>query len=178
MKKSKMRDRVKKRNGGQLPDERQQQFNATVLTTAMVFGVAFDLIMMVYHFAAKNIEKAYPYVAQLVIMSVGCLLASFGNKDVQPPTVFFGKRSFNTDKSTSAFFSRLAWCALDSLAYTIFIIVFDAYIGGQVTGSLISDGIHIFIIFTVMQSISCEIKVHRYRKNMALLDAEENDLND
>lgn len=175
---NKPNDNAKKKNGGQPLDERQQQFNYTVVTCALVLGVTFDLVMMIYYFVTKNIEKAYPYIAQLVIISIGCLIASFGNKEVEPPTIPFGTRSVNTDKSTYAFMSRIAWCMLDSLVYAIIVTLFEAYTDGRVTGSLLSDGIVVFLIFTIMKSVFCEIRVHRYRKYMAILDAEENDLDD
>lgn len=173
---TKLVDSVKKNAGGQLPDERQQLFNATVLAGAVIFGIAFDLIMMLYYFITKNIEGAYPYVAQLVVMGIGCLLVSLGNKDAQPPTVPFSKRSVNTEKTTRAFLSRIAWCMLDSLVYAGILTACDAYVDGNVMGSLVADGIVLFCVFTIMESILCEIKVHRYRKRIAILDAQENNL--
>lgn len=178
MKKERLVESVKKKNGGQLPDERQQQANSTVVACALVFGAAFDFIMMIYYFVTKNAEGAYPYVAQLVIMSIGCLIASLGTKEAQPPTILFSRRSVNTDKTTRAFFSRIGWCMLDSLVLAGVITLFDIYTDGKVTGSLISDGIILFCVITIMESIFCEIKVQRYRKYMAILDAEENDLED
>ena len=182
MKKSKLENKlinsVKKKNGGQLPDERQQQFNSTVVACALVFGVFFDLIMMIYYFVTRNIEKSYPYVAQLVIMSIGCLIASFGNKEAEPPTILFSRRPVNTDKTTRAFLSRIAWCMLDSLILSVVITLFDAYTDGKVTGSLITDEIIIFCFITIINSVVCEIRVRRYRKYLAALDAEENDLSD
>ena len=174
---NKRSDNAKKKSGS-FPDERQQKSNATVIACALVFGVAFDFIMMIYYFFTKNIEKAYPYVAQLVIMSIGCLLASLGSKEVQPPTIFISRRSVNTDKTTRAFLSRIAWCMLDSLVFTVVITLLDVYVDGKITGSLISDGIIMFCIITIMDSMICEIKVRRYRKHLAILDAEENNLED
>ena len=169
---------VKVGNRGQLPDERQQLFNGRLLASAVIFGIAFDVIMMIYYFVTKNIENAYPYVAQIIVMSVGCVLASFGNKEVEPPTILFSKRSVNTDKSAHAFISRIAWCLLDSLIFAAIITAFDAYTNGKVTGSLILDGILSVCVFWIIDIIICEIKVHRYRKYIAILDAEENDLSD
>lgn len=182
MKKNKLEnnliDSVKKKNGGQLPDERQQQVNSSIIACALIFGVAFDLIMMIYYFVTKSMENAYPYVAQLVVICIGCLLASLGSKEAQPPTIFFSGRSVNTDKTTRAFFSRVAWCGLESLVFTVIITLFDIYTDGKVTGSLLSDGIILFCIFTIIECIICEIKVRRYRKHMTELDAEENNLED
>lgn len=175
---NKLVDSVKKKNGGQLPDERQQQLNSSVIACALVFGVVFDLVMMIYYFITKNIEKSYPYVAQLVIICIGCFLASLNSKEAQPPTIFFSRRSVNTDKTARAFVSRTAWCMLDSLVLTIIITLFNIYTDGKVTGSLISDGIIFFCIFTIIESVLCEIKVRHYRKRIAILDAEENDLDD
>ena len=174
----KLIDSVKKKNNRQLPDERQQQFNSSVVACALVFGVAFDFIMMIYYFVTKTPEKAYPYVAQLVIISIGCFIASLGSKEAQPPMILFSRRSVNTDKNTRAFISRIAWCMLDSLILAGVITLFDAYTDGKVTGSLISDGIILFCIVTIIECMICEIKVHRYRKHMAVLDAEENNLED
>ena len=171
-------DSIKMRNGGRLPDERQRQFNSIIIAVALIVGVAFDFIMMIYYFVARNMEKAYPYVAQLVIMGVACFFASLGGKEAQPPTVCFGRRIANTDKNTRAFLSRIAWCMLDSLVFAVAITLFDAYADGKVTGSLILDGFIFFCIFTVIESIACEVKVRRYRKYMAKLDAEENNLED
>lgn len=175
---TKLMNKIKKQHGGQIPDERQQQFNSMVLTTAVTFGIVFDLIMMIYYFVTRNIEKAYPYVAQLVIMGVACLLASLGSREVQPPTILFTKRSVNIGKGAPAFFSRMAWCMLDSLIFAAVLTVCDIYADGKVTGSLVSDGLIMFCTFLVVDCILCEIKVRRYRKYMALLDAEENDLED
>lgn len=175
---NKLIDSVKKKNGGQLPDERQQQFNSSVTACALIFCVAFDLIMMIYFFVTKNVEKAYPYVAQLVIMSIGCFLASLGNKEALPPTTLFSSRSVNTDKTAQAFFSRIAWYMLDSLPFAIVVTLFHMYIDDKETGSLISDGIIIFCFTTIIESIVSEVKVHRYRKHIAMLDAEENNIED
>lgn len=175
---NKLIDSVKKNNGGQLPDERQQEFNSMILTNALLFGVIFDSIMMIYYFAARNIDKSFPYVAQLLAISVGGFLASLGNKEAKLPTTFFSRRSVKVDKNTRAFFSRLTFCIFDALIFAVIISACDAYTDGRLTGSLVSDGIFAFFIFVLINVVHCEISVHRYRKHMAILDAEENDLDD
>lgn len=178
MKKSKLIDSIKKKNGGQLPDERQQKFNSLILANALTFGMMFDLIMMIYYFVTKNIDKSYPYVAQLVVISVGGLLASLGSKEAKLPTTFFSSHSVKTDKNTRAFFSRFTLCICESLILAVMITVCHAYIDGELTRPLVSDGIFAFIMFVLINVVHCEINVHRYRKQVAILNAEENDLDD
>lgn len=175
---NKLIESVKKKNGGQIPDERQQKFNSMVLINALIFGMVFDFIMMIYHFATRNIEKAYPYVAQLVVISIVCLLGSLGNKEAKLPTTLLSRRSLKADKNKRAFFSRLAFCIFDALIFAVIITVCAAYTDGRLTGSLVSDGFFAFIIFVLINTVCCEISVHRYRKRMAILDAEENDIDD
>ncbi len=83
--------KMKNKNGGRLPDEREMQENSQALNTALVFGLIFDGVMILYYFITRNIEKSYPYWAQLLVIAVVFALMSFASKTVKPPHTLWGR---------------------------------------------------------------------------------------
>ena len=168
---------VKKQNSGVIADERQRLYNMSALTCGLVAGLFLDIVMIFYHFLTRNIESTYPYIAQILVISIGFCIAARRNAEVTLPKTLFGK-SLNTDKTASGFFKRLVWYAADALSITVVLIAFTAYTEGKIPGLFISDGIIDFVVFILFDILFGEIRVHRYRKYTAKLDEEENDLSD
>lgn len=163
----------KTKNNSAHYDERQMQNNATSMATVVSFAMFFDIIMMVIYFINRNIEKAYPYIAQLLVMCAAFALASLGNKEHDLPKTLSGN-TVSPEKSKKAFFKRFLACFIDSIVTVAVVTVFNIYIDGKVTGSIVSDTIIFFIIFMLLEIGLCEIRTHRYRKFQKELDEEEN----
>lgn len=170
-------EQAKKKNGGKLCDEREMQQTSGALVTGAALAMIFDCVMMAFHFIRHNTEKAYPYLAQLLVMCAGFALASLGQKQANLPKTFYGK-PISPEKSGKAYAKRLVFCALESAILTVVITIFNIYDGSKLTGELITDSVISFVIFTLLDTAFCEYRVHRWRKFQAELDAEEDDLAD
>lgn len=159
------------------PDERQMQQNSNALAVAVAFGILFDVVMMAIHFLRHDTEKAYPYLAQLLVMCAGFGIAMLGNKEPGLPKTLSG-RSVPTEKSRRAFAMRLLNCFIEAASLSAAIMLFNVYDKGSFTGPLIAETIISFAIFMAIETAFCEFRVHRYRKAQGRLDKEENDLED
>ena len=169
-------EKAKKKNGGTLTDERQMQQNSTALATAVVFAILFDIVMMIIHFFRHNTEAAFPYLAQLLVISLGFGIAAIGQKEAGYPTSLYGKK-VSPEKSGKGFAKRLLTCVLECAVFAVLISAFNMYNAGkfEVTAEVIRNAV---LGLTVISVAVCERRVHRYRKYQAQLDAEENDLDD
>lgn len=168
-------ENAKKKNNGALYDERQMQNNATSMTIIVVFAMLFDVIMMLIHFINHNTEKAYPYLAQLLVICAAFGLASLGNKEHELPKILSGNK-VSPEKSRKAFFKRFFACFIDTVVTVAVVTVFNIHIDGKVTGTIVSDTVIFFVIFMLLEVGICEKRVHSYRKFQKKLDEEENDI--
>lgn len=179
MKENKTRDHLienaKKKNNGALYDERQMKNTASSMAIMVVFAMLFDIIMMLIHFIDHNIEKAYPYLAQLLVMCAAFGLASLGNKERGLPKTLFGK-NVSPEKSRKAFFKRFLVCLIDTAVTVAVVTAFNIHIDGKISGSIVSDTVIFFVIFMLLEVGFCEMRVHSYRKFQKKLDEEENDI--
>ena len=159
------------------PDERQMQQTSTAMSIAVVFGMLFDVVMMAIYFIRHDTDKAYPYLAQLLVICAGFGIAMLGNKEPGVPKTLSG-RSVPTEKTGKAFALRLLNCFIEAASLSVVIMLFNVYDKGSFTGTLITETIISFAIFMAIEVAFCEFRVHRYRKAQAKLDQEENDLED
>lgn len=167
-------DKMKNKNGGRLPDEREMQENTMALNTACVFGLIFDGAMILYYFITRNIEKSYPYLAQLLVIAVVFALMSFASKTVKPPHTLWGK-DVDYSQGRKAFARRAGLCIIESLVYAAVLIALDIYADKKVTGSIFCDAVITAVIFSAINITVCEHRVRSYRRYQARLDAEEED---
>lgn len=167
--------RSAERQHGEPIDERVQQENSLAISTAFSFGVVFDLVMIIYYFITRNIEKTYPYIAQLIIMSIGLGIASLGKNSAKPPKTLYGK-AVSTDKGFKPFMKRVLACSVEMLFFAVLLIGFDIYTDKKITGSIITDAIITAVFLILIDVTVCEYRVRRYRNYLAKLDAEENEL--
>lgn len=166
---------ARKKNGGEPLDERIQQENSLAISAAFSLGVVFDLVMILYYFFTRNIEKSYPYVAQLLVMSLALGLVSLGKNSSKPPKTMYGK-AVNADKGLKPFMKRVLACSVEMLIFAAMLIGFDIYIDKKISGSIIGDALVTAVTLILTDVIVCEYRVRRYRSYLAKLDAEENDL--
>lgn len=169
-------DKMKNKNGGRLPDEREMQENSQALNTALVFGLIFDGVMILYYFITRNIEKTYPYLAQLLVVSAVFALMSFASKTVKPPHTLWGK-DVDCSQGKKAFARRAGLCVIESIVYGAVLIALDIYADKKVTGSILYDAVITVVIFSAINITVCEYRVKSYRKYQVRLDAEEEDDN-
>lgn len=170
-------ENAKKKNGGALPDEREQLENSNAMNAACAIGLLFDIVMMFYYFITRNIEKSYPYLAQLLVISVVFALVSFGGKTVKPPRTLWS-REVDYSKGGKAFAKRALMCSLEQLLFAAALIAFDAYTEKKVTGSIVTDAIFTFVILALIDITVCELRVRSFRKFLDRLDEEENSIDD
>ena len=160
-----------------LPDERQLKQTSNAFMTGLAFAMLFDIAMMICYFVKHETEKAYPYLAQLLVICGGFCIASMGNKDPGLPMTLWG-RSIPVEKTGSAFAKRLLHCIIEAAAFSAALMAFNIYDGGKFGSSMIIETLLSFLIFTGIEVLICEFRVKRYRKAQEKLDQEENDLED
>lgn len=167
----------KKKNGGKLYDERQMYQAGTVFSACAIMAVLFDVIMIAYHIIRRNIEKGYPYLAQLLVILVVFAIASLGAKEPDLPKTLSG-RSVPPERNRKAFLKRLLSCFLDSIVTVAVITALEIYADRGVDGDIVNSIAISFAVFMIIEVIVCEFRVWRWHEHQSKLDAEENDLED
>lgn len=170
-------EKAKKKNGGELFDERQMQSNGTLFAACITAAIIFDVVMMTVYFFRHNMEKCYPYLAQLVIIIAVFAIVSLGNKEPGLPRTLSG-RAVSPDKSGKALAKRLFSCFVDSFVTAAFVTALNIYVDGVDKRGIVSDTAIFFAIFMLIEVTVCEVRVYRWRKHQEKLDAEENNLED
>ena len=166
-------ENAKAKNGGVIYDERQRLNGYLSLSTAVIFAIEFDMVMMVLCFIRHDTDKCYPYLAQILVICAGFGLAALGNKEPHLPSTISG-RSIDPDVSPKAFAKRVLSCVVDSAVTAAAITGFEIYDAGGISNQTIYDGIIMLVIFMIIDIIVCEIRVRRWRRFQAQLDADEN----
>lgn len=168
--------RTKKENGS-LMDERQQLRTANMFMAAAVCAMLFDVIMMAIYVIKRDADKSYPYLAQLLVISVVFCIASLGQKEPGLPATLSG-RNVDPEKSGAAFAKRLLSYFIESAVGVAAITALNVYVDGNVTGSIVSDTIITLVVFLLIEMGIGELRVHRWRSWQKKLDDEENELDD
>jgi hypothetical protein len=168
-------DSAAKKNGGVVYDERQRLQSSGALGAAVIFAMLFDVVMMAVHFFKHEGERAYPYLAQLLVMCAAFGIASLGSKEPHMPATLSG-RSVDPAKTGKAFAKRFLACFIDSAVTAAVIFAFHVYDKNGVTAEIVRDAVFYFAGFLLIEVAVCERRVHRWRRFQSQLDAEENDL--
>lgn len=166
-----------KRANENFMDERQQLKTAKMFMASAVCAMLFDCIMMAVYVIKRDADKAYPYLAQLLVISVVFCIAALGQKEPGLPTTLSG-RSVDPEKSGAAFAKRLLGYFVEAAFVLAAITALNVYVDGKVTGSIVSDTIITFVIFMLIEAGIGELRVHRWRSWQQKLDEEENSLED
>lgn len=169
--------KAKKKNGSELYDERQLQQTSNMFMTAAAFAIVFDVVMMAVHIIKHNVEKGYPYMAQLLVICVAFGIASLGRKEPGLPRTLSGI-SVDPEKNGKGFAKRLLDCVLETAVTVAAITALKIYVDGKPSDNMVSDTAIFFTVFLLIEIAVCEIRVHRWRVYQHQLDEEENDIDD
>ena len=168
-------ENAKSKNGGAVYDERQRLQSSGAIGAAVIFAMLFDVVMMAVHFFKHERDRAFPYLAQLLVMCAAFGIASLANKEPHMPATLAG-RNVDPEKSGKAFAKRFLACFIDSAVTTAVIFAFHIYENGGVTSEIVRDAVFYLVGFLIIEVAVCERRTHRWRSYQSQLDAEENDL--
>lgn len=164
-----------KKNSGEPIDERVQAENSAAITVAFAFACVLDMVMIIYHFILRHPEKTYPYIAQLLVMAIGLGIANVGKSSSKPPKTLYGK-DVSIDKGAKSFAKRALLCCAEMLIFSAIITAFEAYSDMKFSGSMIIDALISAVVLILLDIIICEHRVRRYRRYLAAIADEENNL--
>ena len=92
-------ENAKSKNGGAVYDERQRLQSSGALGAAVIFAMLFDVMMMAVHFFKHESDRAFPYLAQMLVMCAAFGIASLANKEPHMPATLAGR---NVDPEKTA----------------------------------------------------------------------------
>lgn len=167
-------ERLEKQNGAPI-DERVEKENSLAIGAAFTFGVVLDIVMLIYYFITRNIEGAYPYILQLVVMGAALMIAQLSRNSDKPPQTMYGKQ-IGCDSGFGAFMKRVLLCSAEMLVLAALLIGFHIYTDRKITGSIFTDALIAASVLILIDVIICEHRVRRYRRYLARINDEEDEL--